>query len=205
MSSRIGQYQIVHFATHSFLNDQHPESSGIVLSMIDQNGAQRNGMMLLDDIYSLDLSAELTVLSGCETALGKDVKGEGLVGLTHGFMSAGSRSVVASLWKVDDRATASLMADFYQSMLRDKMPPAAALRAAKLRLRRSPAWRNPFFWAGFVFQGEYRNHISVAVDPPAPIALWLSFSLLLISSSVFFYRKWRRRYAARRGFETGTA
>src|SRR5688500_16359416 len=113
MSSHIGEYQILHFATHGFLDSEHPELSGIVLTMVDPKGVQQNGVMPLHDIYSLDLSAELTVLSACQTALGKDISGEGLVGLTHSFMSAGSKSVVASLWKVDDRATANLMGHFY--------------------------------------------------------------------------------------------
>ena len=107
MSSRVGEYQIVHFATHGFFDSEHPELSGILLTNVDQNGVERDGLMALHDIYTLDLSAELTVLSACQTALGKDVKGEGLVGLTHSFMSAGSKSVVASLWKVDDQATAA--------------------------------------------------------------------------------------------------
>src|SRR6185503_19416794 len=111
MSSDIGQYQIVHFATHGFLNSDHPELSGIVLTMVDRTGANTNGLMPLHDIYNLKFSSELTVLSACQTALGKETRGEGIVGLTHGFMAAGSKSVVASLWKVDDRATAVLMAD----------------------------------------------------------------------------------------------
>jgi CHAT domain-containing protein len=161
MSARVGEYQIVHFATHGFLVSAHPELSGIVLTMFDRAGAERNGVMPLHDIYSLDLSAELTVLSACQTALGKDVRGEGLVGLTHSFISAGSKSVVASLWKVDDRATASLMADFYHAMLQEGMPTGAALRAAKLKMMRDERWHAPYFWAGFVLQGEYTNHIAV--------------------------------------------
>ena len=117
--------------------------------------------MPLHDIYSLDLSAELTVLSACQTALGKEIKGEGLVGLAHGFMAAGSKSVVASLWKVDDRATAILMADFYQLMLQKGMTPAAALRAAKLKMMRDKQWSAPYYWAGFELQGEYANPIVV--------------------------------------------
>lgn len=161
MGPRIREYQIVHFATHGFHDRTHPELSGIVLTMFDRAGVEKNGVMSLQDIYSLDLSAELTVLSACQTALGKDVRGEGLVGLTHSFMSAGSKSVVASLWKVDDRATATLMADFYHAMLQEGMPTGAALRAAKLKMLRDKRWHPPFFWAGFVLQGEYTNHITV--------------------------------------------
>src|SRR3982751_6450005 len=102
--------------------------------MIDRNGVGTNGLMSLPDIYSLDLSAELTVLSACQTALGKDIKGEGWVGLTHSFMSAGSKTVVASLWRVDDQATAALMAEYYKALLEKGMTTASALRFAKLKM-----------------------------------------------------------------------
>ena len=164
MSSHIGEYQILHFATHGFLDSEHPELSGIVLTMVDPKGVQQNGLMPLHDIYSLNLSAELTVLSACQTALGKDISGEGLVGLTHSFMSAGSKSVVASLWKVDDRATANLMTGFYESLLQQGMSTGAALRAAKLKMMKEKQWRAPYFWAGFVLQGEYTNRIAVEDD-----------------------------------------
>jgi CHAT domain-containing protein/tetratricopeptide (TPR) repeat protein len=193
MSSRIGQYQIVHFATHTFLDSKRPEFSGVVLTMVDRNGAGQNGLMLLHDIYNLDLSAELTVLSACDTALGKDIKGEGLVGLTHSFMAAGSKSVVASLWKVDDRATAVLMANFYQSMLQDGMRPAAALGAAKLKLRQDKRWGNPYFWAGFVFQGEYLNRIVVDGNSSPRVGLVLSSVLILISLGLLLFHRRRLR------------
>lgn len=188
MSSDVGQYQILHFATHGFLNSDHPELSGIVLSTVDSNGNETNGVMPLHDIYSLDLSAELTVLSACQTALGKDIRGEGLVGLTHSFMSAGSKSVVASLWKVDDRATAILMADFYESMLQQGMSPAAALRSAKLKLMKDKNWGAPYYWAGFVFQGEYTNRIAVARRSWLGPGLAL-FSLLVVAAALLIYRR----------------
>jgi len=138
-------------------------------------------VMPLHDIYNMDLSAELTVLSACQTALGKDIKGEGFVGLTHSFISAGSKSVVASLWKVDDRATAALMEDLYQSMLQKGMSPAAALRAAKLKLRQDKRWSNPYYWAGFVVQGEYTNHINIETNSRRNLGVIVILSLLLIS------------------------
>jgi len=192
MSSQIGQFQIVHFATHSFLNSEHPELSGLVLTMVDSNGIRRNGLMLLPDIYSLDLSAELTVLSACDTALGKDLNGEGLFGFTHSFLSAGSKSIVASLWKVDDRSTAILMSDFYRSMLQNGMPPAAALRAAKLKLMKEPRWRTPYFWAGFVFQGEYDNRIVVNKNSAPNLVLVLVASVFLILAGLMVYLRRRR-------------
>ena len=159
VSPTLGQYRIVHFATHGAVNGEQPELTGIILSMVNRDGEPADGFLQLQDIYNLDLSAELVVLSACNTALGKDVRGEGLVGLTRGFMSAGSKSVVASLWKVDDAATAELMRHFYKAMLKDGQPPAAALREAKEALRRQKRWRAPFYWAAFVLQGEYREPV----------------------------------------------
>jgi CHAT domain-containing protein/tetratricopeptide (TPR) repeat protein len=193
MNASLGEYQIVHFATHGFLDSDHPELSGIVLTMVDKNGVAKNGVMPLHDIYNMNLSAELTVLSACQTALGKDIKGEGFVGLTHSFISAGSKSVVASLWKVDDRATAILMADFYQSMLQKGMSPAAALRAAKLKVMQDPRWNAPYFWAGFVVQGEYTNHIHIENNSRRHLGVIALLSLLLISYGLIMYGVRRRR------------
>lgn len=149
--------------------------------------------MPLQDIYNLSLSADLVVLSACDTALGKDIKGEGLVGLTHGFMSAGSRSVVASLWKVDDRATARLMEAFYQAMLQDGLTPAAALRVAKLKVRQEEAWRAPYFWAAFVLQGEYKEHIAVDRNSGLRTGLAIAITLVLVSFAPPILRRGRRQ------------
>jgi CHAT domain-containing protein/tetratricopeptide (TPR) repeat protein len=197
MSSDVSQYQILHFATHAFEDNRHPELSSVVLTLVDRRGEQTDGVMPLHDIYSLDLSAELTVLSACQTALGKDTRGEGLVGLTHGFMSAGSKSVVASLWKVDDRATAVLMANFYESMLKLGMSPAAALRSAKLRMMRDKNWNAPYYWAGFVVQGEYDNHIAVDQRTSLRFVLELLFLVGLIAAVLLVFQKRKRRFSAR--------
>ncbi len=116
-SPELDHYSIIHFATHGLINNQHPELSGVVLSLVDEQGRPQDGFLRLYDIYNLKLEANLVVLSACQTALGKQIKGEGLVGLTRGFMYAGAPRVVASLWQVDDRATAQLMGRFYEAML----------------------------------------------------------------------------------------
>jgi len=193
MSQRVGEYKILHFATHGFLNSEHPELSGLVLTMVDHDGRRINGFMPLHDIYNLNLSADLVVLSACDTALGKDIKGEGLVGITGGFMSAGSKSVVASLWKVDDRATAALMAEFYKAMLQDGMPPVAALRSAKQSIRQKKAWSAPYFWAGFVLQGDYNQRITVYRRSWFRLGLAVSLLLILISFGMMIFQKRRRR------------
>jgi len=146
----------VHFATHALLNSKHPELSGLVLSLVDEQGRPQNGFLDLEDIYNLSLPAELVVLSACETGLGKEINGEGLVGLTRGFMYAGASRVMASLWKIDDRATAELMGHFYQAMEGQGMRPAAALRTAQLQMRRDKRWISPYFWAAFQIQGEWK-------------------------------------------------
>jgi CHAT domain-containing protein len=193
MSSEVSRAQIVHFATHGFLDTEHPELSALVLTMTDRNGAKTDGLMPLPDIYTLDLSAELIVLSACQTALGKDIQGEGLVGLTHSFMSAGAKSVVASLWKVDDRATAALMADFYEGMLQKGMTPAAALRSAKLKMMSRKQWSAPYYWAGFVLQGEYTNHIAVDRYSWLRPGLILLVVLILIATALLVFQKRRRQ------------
>jgi CHAT domain-containing protein/tetratricopeptide (TPR) repeat protein len=156
-SSELAQYRIVHFATHGLLNPVHPQLSGIVLSLVDEQGNSQDGFLRLNDIYNLKLSAELVVLSACQTALGKEIKGEGLGGITRGFIFAGAARVVASLWKVDDRATAELMRLFYNGLLGpQRLRPAAALKAAQVAMWQQPRWNSPFYWAAFILQGEWK-------------------------------------------------
>ena len=155
-SPELSQYRIVHFATHGLLNDQHPGLSGVILSLVDEQGRPQDGFLRLHDIYNLKLPADLVVLSACSTALGKDVRGEGLVGIVRGFMYAGAARVVASLWKVDDEATAELMKRFYRYMLQENMPAAAALRAAQVEMWQQKQWQSPYYWAAFTLQGEWR-------------------------------------------------
>lgn len=154
-SSELGQYRIVHFATHGLINNQVPELSGIVLSLVDEHGRSQNGFLRLYDLYNLKLSADLVVLSACQMALGQEIKGEGLVGLTRGFMYAGSPRVIASLWQIDDRASAEFMKRFYQSLLVQKLRPAAALKAAQVSMQNDKRWHSPHYWAAFTLQGEW--------------------------------------------------
>ncbi|HVG10247.1 MAG TPA: CHAT domain-containing tetratricopeptide repeat protein [Thermoanaerobaculia bacterium] len=156
LSGKLRSYRIVHFATHGVADTRNPEMSGLVLSLVDAAGRPREGYLGLTDIYELDLAADLVVLSGCRTALGKEVRGEGLMGLTRGFLYAGVPRVVGSLWPVQDRTTAELMSRFYKAMWQGGLPPAAALRAAQRSLRAEPRYRDPYSWAGFVLQGDWR-------------------------------------------------
>jgi CHAT domain-containing protein len=157
MSPELRRYRIIHFATHGVLDNVTPELSGIVLSLVDEQGAAQDGVLRLHDIYNLKLPAELVVLSACDTGLGKDIRGEGLVGLTRGFMYAGVPRVVATMWKVDDYATYLLMKSFYQHMFKEKLSPAAALRQAQVEMMNQPRWSEPFYWAAFMLHGEASN------------------------------------------------
>jgi CHAT domain-containing protein len=156
MSDELGQYRFVHFSTHGLLDSLHPELSGLVLSLVDKAGEAQEGFLRLHEIYNLRLGAELVVLSACQTGLGEEVRGEGLIGLTRGFMYAGAKRVVASLWQVDDAATAELMKRFYRGMMQEKLPPAAALRAAQIEMLKKKHWQSPYYWGAFVLQGEWR-------------------------------------------------
>ena len=155
-SGQLSDYRYIHFATHGYLDTEQPSLSALVLSQIDEKGQPEDGFLRVNDIYNARLSADLVVLSACQTGLGKEVRGEGLMGLTRAFLYAGAPRVIVSLWNVNDRATAELMSSLYRSMLRDGKSPAAALRAAQLGLRKQKRWESPYYWAAFVQQGEWR-------------------------------------------------
>jgi CHAT domain-containing protein len=186
------KYAILHFATHGVLDPKRPEQSGLLLSMVDRNGRAQDGFVRLHDIYNLHAPVDLVVLSACRTGLGKEVRGEGLIGLTRGFMYAGASSVVASLWKVDDEATSELMKRFYTNMLQRGMTPAAALRAAQNSIRQEPQWRAPYFWAAFTLQGEYRQVIGQpstrTLSRPEQMRLGAALVLLLLAVGGWWYR-----------------
>jgi len=155
-SAVVGRARYIHFATHAIQDDVHPDLSSIVLSLVDRSGRSQDGFLRLQDIAALRLTADLVVLSACETASGKAVDGEGLMSLARGFFYAGASRVLATLWKVDDEASAALMGAFYESLLgRDRLTPAAALRRAQLIVRAQPRWSDSYYWAGFVLQGDW--------------------------------------------------
>jgi CHAT domain-containing protein/tetratricopeptide (TPR) repeat protein len=156
LSPQLGEYRTVVFASHGFMDGQRPELSGIALSLVNDKGEAQDGVLRLHDVYNLRLNAELVVLAACETGLGPQIKGEGLIALSRGFLYAGARRVLASLWEVEEEATAELIQRFLAHVERDGMSHAAALRQAQLELRQKPRWSSPYFWAGFVLQGEWR-------------------------------------------------
>jgi CHAT domain-containing protein len=149
--------RIAHFAVHGVLDTVRPALSALVFSLVDRNGNEKDGFLRLHDIYNLKLPAELVVLSACSSAIGKDIRGEGLASLMRGFMYAGAPRVIASLWQVDDEATSELMKSLYQKILgKAHLSPAAALREAQLRIMAEPRWRDPYYWAAFTFFGDWQ-------------------------------------------------
>jgi CHAT domain-containing protein len=155
-SGALDDYDVLHLATHGIVNPIHPGLSGVVLSALDSEGQQQPSFVRALDFFYMDIGTRLVVLSACETALGKEIRGEGLMGLTHGFFYAGANTVVSSLWQVPDRATAELMKFFYQEMLQNGRPPAAALRLAQMKIREKRLWGDPYYWAAFTVQGDWK-------------------------------------------------
>ena len=155
-SAALSQYRYLRLSTHGLVNSVHPELSGLVFSLVNERGEPQDGFLLAHEIFNLKLPAEAVVLSACETGIGPDIKGEGLVSLTRGFMYAGSPRVVVSLWAISDQATTDLMVRFYQGVLKEGMRPAAALRAAQISLMKDQRWASPYYWAPFTLQGEWR-------------------------------------------------
>ncbi|HSV33281.1 MAG TPA: CHAT domain-containing protein [Pyrinomonadaceae bacterium] len=154
-SRDISNYRIVHVATHGLLDAERPQFTGVVLSLV---GNQTNdGFLRTDEIFNLKLGSPLVMLSACDTGLGKEKRGEGVMGLTRAFMYAGAPTVGVSLWSVADKSTAELMTDFYRRLLASSpQPPAAALRDAQLAMIAGRKYSAPFYWAPFILVGEWR-------------------------------------------------
>lgn len=155
LSAPLEGVDILHVASHAVSDASSPELSGIVLSLVGPDGTPRDGFVAYDDVARLRLPPALVVLSGCGTATGQSLRGEGMLGLSRAVLAAGARRVVATLWPVPDASTATLVGAFYEELLRCSLPPAEALRAAQRRLIASPRTRDPRFWAGFVLEGDW--------------------------------------------------
>ena len=149
-------FSLVHFAAHSIVDLRRPELSGIVLSLVDRTGQPQDGFLRINDIYNLDMPADLVVLSACESAIGQSLSGEGSFSLARAFFYAGAPRVLASLWAVDDRAAARFMVLFYRALLLEHQSATRALRAAQQAMSHDPRWQAPYYWAGFVLQGDWR-------------------------------------------------
>lgn len=196
LGTDLSQYAILHFATHGLLDPDRPENSVLVLSTVGRNGRAVNGFVGLQDVYSIRAPVALVVLSACQTALGKDVRGEGLLGLTRGFMYAGASGVMSSLWMAEDKATSELMKQFYANMLQKGMPPGAALREAQNSIRQDPRWRAPYFWAAFTLQGEYNQIIRRRTAGGWRMNLaWCACLAMMVASAAWWFLRRRSRVA----------
>ena len=151
----VKNYRIVHIATHGLLNAERPQFTGLVLSLVGNKSG--DGFLRTDEIFNLGLNSRLVMLSACETGLGKQKKGEGVIGLTRAFMYAGAPTVGVSLWSVADNSTAQLMTDFYKRLLATPDgSPSTAMRAAQTNMITGKKYAAPFYWAPFVLVGEWR-------------------------------------------------
>ena len=157
LNLKTDEYKILHFATHGYVNEDRPELSGIVLSRYDQTGRKLNEFFRIQDIYAMNLNADLVVLSACETGVGKEFKGEGLMSLNNAFLQTGAKTVMASLWKVEDGATLELMKHFYGALADEGLTPSESLRRAQIKLRQNPQYKSPFYWAAFTIHGDFRS------------------------------------------------
>lgn len=155
LGERLKRFESIHLAAHGVLNPEAPELSGVILALQDRDGNPTRGLVRLADILHREWPYRLVVLSACRTALGKPLQTEPPLGLTAAFLRSGARTVIASLWNVDDEATAFTMRHFYDAYLRQGLGPAAALAFAQRQIRATPRWRHPYFWAGFVAVGDW--------------------------------------------------
>jgi len=188
LATDLANYKIIHFATHALTDENRPELSGVVLSRYDQDGRPQNEFVRLNDIYGMNLKADLVVLSACETGAGKEVKGEGLISLNNAFLQVGAKSVLATVWKAEDGASQTLMKEFYSGIAAG-MTPSKALQQAQVKLWKMPQYKSPFFWAAFTLHGDplARPQVSRAFDRRFYLAGLAPLALLAV------YIGWRRR------------
>ena len=149
-------YRYLHLATHGQVDLDFAERGGLVFSAVDEKGKTRDHLLGVSEIYGLELDADLVVLSACQSAVGEEIRGEGLISLSRAFLYAGVPKVAATLWRIPDFAASRLMPDLYRGLWQRGLTPPAALREAQLALRAQRRFRGSFYWAGFVYFGDWR-------------------------------------------------
>ena len=174
----LSDYKILHFATHSLIDDRNPARSSIVLSL-DKDSTE-DGFLQMREIYNLKLNSDLVILSSCQTGLGRNLKGEGIEGLNRAFFYAGASSVIMTLWAVNDQASYQLMERFYDH-LRSSQPIMNALRKAKLEMIQSGVLSHPYYWAGFIVTG---NANKIIFPNNIKKLLFLGLFLLLVGGII---------------------
>ena len=181
LNANAADYKILHFATHGLIDEQRPELSGIVLSRFNETGQKLDEFVRLNDIYGMNLNSDLVVLSACETGIGKEVRGEGLQSLNNAFLQVGAKTVMSSLWKVEDNATLELMKNFYQALANERITPSKALQQAQIKMWQSGRYKSPFYWAAFTVQGNFRRAPRFSRDFPYEVV----FSAAGLAAMVF--------------------
>jgi len=157
LGSQLEMYRILHFATHGIVDTQDPGKTGLALSMVTPSGDDTDGLLRVGEISKLRLRADLVVLSACQSGVGMDMRGEGVLGLGYAFLFAGAKAVVSSLWKVDDQASAEFMRHFYRGLLGpNRLPVPQAFHRAQREMAAHPRWRSPRHWAAFILHGDWR-------------------------------------------------
>jgi CHAT domain-containing protein/Tfp pilus assembly protein PilF len=170
LSGRLNDFRVVHIASHTFAPVNRPERAALVLSQVDERGRPRNGRVGIREVSSLSLRADLVVLSSCKSAAGKDVLGEGTVGLPHAFLMAGASGVVTTLWPIEDQSSSELIRIFYRNMLTRRMSVSSALRQAQIEMWKDPRRRAPRYWAGFIAEGEWKTSVFGLNKSPADVS-----------------------------------
>ncbi len=181
LNRQLSEFKVLHFATHGVFNEKFPDLSGIVLSQYDERSEKQNGLVWLQDIYRLKLTADLVVLSACDTAIGEDIKGEGLQSLTNGFLQIGAKSVISSHWKVEDNATLELMKSFYEILASENVPTSEALRQAKIKMFKNPNYQFPYYWSSFTLRGDFQNKPKLATN-----FKYKNYLILLLFAGIIF-------------------
>jgi CHAT domain-containing protein len=193
LSANVSDYKILHFATHGLINETRPELSGIIFSRFNENREKLDEVVRLQDIYGLNLHADLVVLSACETGIGKEEKGEGLLSLNNGFLQVGAKTVLSSLWKVEDSATVELMKNFYEILANENTTSAKALQKAQIKMWESGRYKSPFYWAAFTVQGDFTRKPDISKRFPDSLLIAVLSAFFLISGFSVYYFVWRRR------------
>ena len=183
----LARFPVIHFATHGLVSDTHPTRSGLLLSPEDGE----DGLLQMGEIYGMGLQADLVVLSACQTALGREITGEGIVGLTRAFFYAGARSVVSALWNLNDRFAADFVERFYQA-IGAGASPEDALRRTKIAYVDHPQYGHPFYWSSLVITGDgAQPMVAEPVQRPAGLT-WLAAALSLAAVAISAHRAVRR-------------
>lgn len=193
LNENVSEYKILHFATHGLIDEKRPELSGIIFSRFNEKREKLDEFVRLHDIYGLNLNADLVVLSACETGIGKEEKGEGLLSLNNGFLQVGAKTVLSSLWKVEDSATVELMKNFYEILANEETTSSKALQKAQIKMWESGRYKSPFYWAAFTIQGDFKRKPDISSNAPYSLLAIGLFGFILFGGFSLYYLFHRKK------------